>query len=78
MERWEVIRAELNQFLRGWAGYFSYGLTHPAFHVLDIHVTERVRNLLRRRYKLPTATARFRYDEVHRKLGVLELQSFHR
>jgi RNA-directed DNA polymerase len=78
VERWEFIRAELNQFLRGWAGYFSYGLTHPAFHVLDIHVAERVRNLLRRRHKLPASTARFRYVEVHQELGVLELQSLRR
>mgnify|MGYP003575444339 CR=1 FL=1 len=78
VERWEIIRAELNQFLRGWAGYFAYGLNQPAFHVLDIHVTERVRNLLRRRHKLPTSTARFRYVEVHQDLGVLELQSFRR
>lgn len=78
VERWEVIRTELNQFLQGWAGYFSYGLTHPAFHVLDIHVTERVRNFLRRRHKLPTSTARFRYVEVHQSLGVVELQSYSR
>lgn len=42
---------------------------------MDIHVAQRVRNLLRRRHKLPTSTARFTYDEVHRNLGVLELQS---
>jgi RNA-directed DNA polymerase len=74
-ERWEAIRAELNRFLEGWAGYFAYDTAHSAFRLLDIHVTERVRNLLRRRYKLPVGTARFRYDEVHRDLGVLELQA---
>jgi RNA-directed DNA polymerase len=74
-ERWEEIRDELNRFLMGWAGYFSYGLARPSFRLLDIHVTDRVRNLLRRRYKLPSSTARFRYNEVHRDLGVLELQS---
>lgn len=74
-ERWEAIRDKLNRFLAGWAGYFSYGLARPAFRLLDIHVTERARNLLRRRFKLPSSTARFRYDEVHRDLGVLELQS---
>ena len=75
-DRWGVIRDELNRFLTGWAGYFSYGAAHGAFRLLDIHVTDRVRNLLRRRHKLPSQTARFRYDEVHRDLGVLELRSF--
>jgi hypothetical protein len=42
---------------------------------MDIHVAQRVRNLLRRRHKLPSSTARFTYAEVHRNLGVLELQS---
>jgi RNA-directed DNA polymerase len=74
-ERWEEIRDELNRFLQGWAGYFAYGTPRPSFRVLDIHVAQRVRNLLRRRYKLPSSTARFTYDEVHRNLGVLELQS---
>jgi RNA-directed DNA polymerase len=78
VERWEVIREELNRFLRGWAGYFAYGTTHSAFRLLDIHVTERVRNLLRKRHKLPSSTTRFGYDEVHRKLGVLELRSLQR
>jgi RNA-directed DNA polymerase len=78
VERWEVIRDELNRFLQGWAGYFAYDTSHSAFRLLDIHVTERVRNLLRKRHKLPSSTARFRYDEVHRELGVLELCSFQR
>jgi RNA-directed DNA polymerase len=75
VERWEEIRVELNQFLRGWAGYFAYGRVYPAFHALDLHVAQRVRNLLRRRYKEPSSTTRFGYYEVHRNLGVLELQS---
>jgi RNA-directed DNA polymerase len=74
-ERWEVIRDELNRFLRGWAGYFKYGLARPSFRLMDIHVAWRVRNLLRRRFKLPAATARFRYEEVHGDLQVLELRA---
>jgi RNA-directed DNA polymerase len=74
-ERWEKIRDELNQFLKGWAGYFDYGMPSTSFRALDIHIAQRVRNLLRRRHKLPTSTAHFSYAEVHRRLGVLELQS---
>lgn len=75
---WDIIRRELNWFLRGWAGYFAYGTPRPAFHVIDNHVTERVKNLLRKRHKLPKATARFNYYEVHGSLGVMELQRFPR
>jgi RNA-directed DNA polymerase len=74
-ERWEEVRDELNRFLQGWAGYFAYGTPRPSFRALDTHVAQRVRNLLRRRHKLPSTTARFSYAEVHRNLGVLELQS---
>ena len=59
--RWEVIRDELNGMLRGWANYFAYGSPYVTFRLVDIHVAERVRNLLRRRHKLPRATSRFGY-----------------
>jgi RNA-directed DNA polymerase len=75
-ERWEVIRDELNQLLRGWAEYFAYDSPRAAFRCVDIHVGERARNLLRRRHQLHTATGRFGYAEVHGPLGVFELQGF--
>lgn len=73
-ERWEVIRDELNGMLRGWANYFAYGSPYVTFRLVDIHVAERVRNLLRRRHKLPRATSRFGYNEVHGSLGVIEVR----
>lgn len=75
-ERWGIIRAELNWRLRGWASYFAYGSPDAAFRLVDIHVTERAHNLLRRRHQLPRETGRFRYAEVHGALGVLDLQGF--
>jgi RNA-directed DNA polymerase len=72
-ERWEVIRDELNRKLQGWANYFAYGSPYASFRLVDIHVAQRVRNLLRRRHKLPRATGRFDYNEVHRVLGVIDL-----
>ena len=74
-ERWEEIAGELNRFLRGWGRYFAYDSSMHAFNVLDWHVTERVRNFLTRRHKLTRATSRFKYNEVHRSLGVLELRA---
>ena len=73
-ERWEVIRDELNRKLRGWANYFAYGSPSAAFRLVDIHVTNRVRNLLRRRHQLPNATSRFSYGEVHGALGVVGVE----
>ena len=73
-ERWEVIRDELNGILRGWANYFAYGSPYATFRLVDIHVAQRVRNLLRRRHKLPRATSRFSYPEVHGGLGVIEVR----
>ena len=52
-ERWEVIRDELNRKLQGWANYFAYGSPYASFRLVDIHVADRVRNLLRRRHHLP-------------------------
>ena len=74
-ERWEEIAGELNRFLRGWASYFAYDSPMHAFNVLDWHVTERVRNFLSRRHKVARATSRFKYNEVHRSLGVLEVRA---
>ena len=74
IEPWEEIQAELNRFLKGWAAYFRYDSPQPSFRVLNIHVTGRVRNLLRRRHKLPSATTRFSHEVVHGPLGVVELR----
>jgi RNA-directed DNA polymerase len=74
-EPWGEIRAELNRMLKGWANYFWFGTPGPAFHSLDTHVTERVRNFLRRRHKEPKGTARFTYSEVHDKYGVVSVEA---
>jgi RNA-directed DNA polymerase len=74
-EPWEVIRKELNQFLSGWANYFAYGSPEVSFRLVDIHVTDRARNLLRRRHKLPVGTRRFGYEELHRRCGIVEVRS---
>lgn len=72
---WEEIRDELNRMLKGWANYFWFGTAAKAFHRLDSHVTDRVRNFLRRRHKEPRRTARFSYREVHGRYGVVSVQA---
>ncbi len=73
-ERWTEIRDELNRKLRGWANYFAYGSPYASFRLVDIHVANRVRNLLRRRHQLRSATSRFGYAEVYGVLGVIEMK----
>jgi hypothetical protein len=71
-ERREVIRVELNGILRGWVNYFAYGSPYDSFRLVDIHVADRVRNLMRRRHQLPRGTSRFGHVEVHEVLRVIE------
>jgi RNA-directed DNA polymerase len=74
-EPWEEIRDELNRMLTGWANYFWFGTPGRAFHSLDTHVTERVRNFLRRRHKKSNRTALYTYRDVHEKHGVVSVQT---
>jgi RNA-directed DNA polymerase len=72
-EPWKEIREELNTKLRGWFSYFHRGMTAKRYQQLDHHVWERVRNLMRRRHRLPVNTGRFDWREVHEELGVVEM-----
>jgi RNA-directed DNA polymerase len=38
----EVIAANLNRVLRGWAGYFRYGNSARMFHHVDSYIHERM------------------------------------
>jgi RNA-directed DNA polymerase len=72
---WEGVRGRLNQILRGWAAYFSYGTRTPAYRAIDNYVYQRVRHFLRRRHKVPTrGTRRFSDAVVFGELGVLRLR----
>ena len=72
---WEEIRTRLNQTLRGWAAYFSYGTRTIAYRAVDNHVYESVRHFLRRRHKVPTrGTRQFSGEKIFGKLGVIRLR----
>ena len=78
IEPWEEIRDQLNTKLKGWMQYFNRGTSIERYVQLDVYVYQRVRNLMRRRHRLPSATARFDYQEVHHDLKVVELQQLWR
>ena len=73
---WEEVCDQLNQQLRGWKAYFSYGSLHKAYREIDAYVYDRVRYFLRRRHQCngSRGTRRFSSQVVNGKLGVMRLQ----
>lgn len=72
---WAEVRDRLNQVLRGWSAYFSYGTRTQAYRAVDNYVYERARHFPRRRHKVPTrGTNRFPAEVVFGELGVLRLR----
>src|SRR5215467_4162819 len=71
---WEEVRDRLNQILRGWSAYFTYGTRGAAYDAVDNYVYESVRHFLRRRHQVHTrGTNRFSIKAVFGELGVLQL-----
>jgi len=72
---WLEVRDRLNQVLRGWSAYFSYGTRTQAYRAVDHYVADCVRHFLRRRHKVSSrGTTRFSDDVVFSELGVLQLR----
>jgi RNA-directed DNA polymerase len=72
---WQDVRDRLNQKLRGWSAYFSYGTRTQAYRSVDHHVADCVRHFLRRRHRVSSrGTARFSDDAVFGELGVFQLR----
>jgi RNA-directed DNA polymerase len=72
---WEEVRERLNQKLKGWQTYFGCGSTAKAYRALDEYVEERVRQFLRKRYKVPSQGTRlFSMKQVYGPLGVHRLR----
>jgi RNA-directed DNA polymerase len=75
---WPDVRDRLNQILRGWSSYFSYGTRLMAYRAVDNHVASRVRHFLRRRRQLPSRGTRVLANEViFGPLGVLRMRRVH-
>ncbi len=72
---WVEVRDQLNQTLRGWSAYFSYGTLLRSYQAIDLHVEERVRNFLKRRHKVPSrGISRFSGKVIFGELGVTRLR----
>jgi RNA-directed DNA polymerase len=72
---WPEVRDRLNQVLRGWSAYFSYGTRTLAYRAVDNHVYQSARQFLRRRHKVQSrGTRRFSDEVVFGELGVLRLR----
>jgi RNA-directed DNA polymerase len=71
---WEEVRARLNQILRGWSAYFSYGSRATAYREVNNYVAESVRHFLRRRHKVQSrGTEHYGYQRIFGELKVLRL-----
>jgi RNA-directed DNA polymerase len=72
---WEEVQRRLNQILRGWASYFSYGTRADAYRAVRNYVYESVRHFLRRRHQVQSrGTSRFSKETVFGELGVLQVR----
>jgi RNA-directed DNA polymerase len=72
--RWEEVRDRLNQILRGWSAYFSYGSRATAYREVNRYVSERVRHFLARRHRVQSrGTERYGDERVFGELGVIRL-----
>ncbi len=72
---WPEVRDRLNQILRGWSAYFSYGTRTVTYRAVDNYVYACVRHFLRRRHKVPSrGTQRFSDEVIFGELGVLRLR----
>jgi len=71
---WPEVRDRLNQILRGWSTYFSYGSRATAYREVNNYVYERVRHFLKRRQKVQSrGTECFGRERVFGGLGVIQL-----
>ena len=64
----------INQRLRGWTNYFSYGRLWPSYVKLDRFAQDRVRRWLVRKHKVGTrGECRFPADHIYQTLGLMSL-----
>jgi RNA-directed DNA polymerase len=71
----EVLVADLNQKLQGWASYFQLGSVHNACRIVDGHVRYRLRRWLCHKNKVQgQGKSRFRDEYLNTELGLIRLE----
>lgn len=67
----EMLVSRMNEVIRGWAGYFSYGTLTPAYRIVHQHACHRVRRWLRRKFQIPgRGTRQFPDSYLQATLGL--------
>jgi RNA-directed DNA polymerase len=70
----KVVVQRVNKLLRGWANYFSYGTTSPAYRAVHSHAIGRVRSWLQGKFKVKgRGCGRFPDKHLVETLGLLNL-----
>ena len=70
----EALVHQVNQRLRGWANYFSYGTLSPAYRAVQRHTRHRVRQWLQRKFKARgRGISRFPDEYLEETLGLMNL-----
>jgi group II intron reverse transcriptase/maturase len=65
---------QLNRMMSGWANYFCLGPVSNAYHAVEQHARNRLRQWLGRKHKMPgRATAQFPDSYLHQGLGLIAL-----
>ena len=71
--REEALIYQMNNVLRGWANYFSYGTLSPAYRVVHRHAVHRVRQWLGRKFKIQ-GRGYYQFSDQHlTQMGLLNL-----
>jgi len=69
----EAIVQDLNQYLRGWAGYFRYGNSAAAFDAIMLHVHTRLAGFIAKRHKRRTRYGWRLLSRSPNRMGLIDL-----
>jgi RNA-directed DNA polymerase len=65
---------QLNRMMSGWANYFCLGPVSKAYHAVEQHARNGLRQWLRRKHKMPgRATTQVPDEYLHQRLGLIAL-----
>lgn len=75
----EEMVLRLNQYLRGWSNYFSYGTLKKAYRAVGMAARDKLRRWLCRKHKVQGQGVRqYPATYLYRKLGLLDIERLNR